>query len=66
MTVAIDKLSFVDYCSYTDGSDRRYELVDGKLIPNYDERIFANGDRIISSIFSELILTAEQVLKGKN
>ena len=33
MTIAIDKLSFADYCSYTDGSDRRYELVDGELIP---------------------------------
>jgi Uma2 family endonuclease len=33
ITVAIDKLSFADYCSYTDGSDRRYELVDGELIP---------------------------------
>ena len=33
MMIAIDKLSFADYCSYTDGSDRRYELVDGESIP---------------------------------
>jgi hypothetical protein len=33
MTITIDKLSFVDYCSYTNRSDRRYELVDGELIP---------------------------------
>ena len=32
MTIAIDKLSFADYYFYTDGSDRRYELVDGELI----------------------------------
>ena len=33
MTIAIDKLSFADYCSHTDRSDRRYELVDRELIP---------------------------------
>ena len=33
MTIAIDKLSFANYCSYANGSDRRYELVDGELIP---------------------------------
>ncbi|MGL5035585.1 MAG: hypothetical protein ACRC6M_17505 [Microcystaceae cyanobacterium] len=33
MTIAINKLSFADYCSHTDRSDRRYELVDGELIP---------------------------------
>ena len=33
MTIAIDKLSFADYCCHTDGSDRRYELVDRELIP---------------------------------
>ena len=32
MAIAIDKISFADYCSHTDGSDRRYELVDGELI----------------------------------
>jgi hypothetical protein len=34
MTIAIDKLSFADYCSYPDGSDQRYELVDRELIAN--------------------------------
>ena len=33
MAIAIDKLSFADYCCHNDGSDRRYELVDGELIP---------------------------------
>jgi len=33
MTVALDKLSFADYCAYSDGTDRLYELVNGALIP---------------------------------
>jgi Uma2 family endonuclease len=32
MTVATNKLTFEDYLSYTDGSDQRYELVDGDLV----------------------------------
>ena len=33
MTVALDKLSFAEYCAYADGTDRRYELVNGVLMP---------------------------------
>lgn len=33
MTVAIQKLSFADYCAYVDANDRRYELVEGELVP---------------------------------
>jgi hypothetical protein len=31
MTVAIDKLSFADYCSYTDGSDRLFSQKSQKI-----------------------------------
>lgn len=32
MTVATDKLTFAEYLSYTDGTDTRYELVNGELV----------------------------------
>lgn len=32
MTVATNKLTFEEYLSYTDGTDTRYELVDGELV----------------------------------
>jgi len=32
MTVALEKLSFQDYLSHDDGTDNRYELVNGELI----------------------------------
>lgn len=32
MTVATNKLTFKEYLSYTDGTDTRYELVDGDLV----------------------------------
>ena len=33
MTVAVQKLTFEEYLTYEDGSDTRYELVNGELIP---------------------------------
>ncbi len=33
MTITAQKLTFEDYLTYTDGTDTRYELVDGSLIP---------------------------------
>jgi Uma2 family endonuclease len=33
MTVATKKLSFQEYLNYNDGTDTRYELLDGELIP---------------------------------
>jgi Uma2 family endonuclease len=33
MTISVDRLTFAEYLNYTDGSDRRYELVNGELIP---------------------------------
>ena len=33
MTISIDRLTFAEYLNYNDGSDRRYELVNGELIP---------------------------------
>ena len=33
MTTATQKLSFEEYLTYSDGTDTRYELVDGELIP---------------------------------
>jgi len=33
MTTATQKLSFEEYLAYSDGTDTRYELVDGELIP---------------------------------
>ncbi len=33
MTVATKKLTFAEYLKYDDGTDTRYELVDGELIP---------------------------------
>ncbi|MEM8805454.1 MAG: Uma2 family endonuclease, partial [Cyanobacteria bacterium P01_G01_bin.38] len=32
MTLAAKKLTFEEYLAYTDGTDTRYELVDGELI----------------------------------
>jgi Uma2 family endonuclease len=33
MTISLDLLTFAEYLNYNDGSDRRYELVNGELIP---------------------------------
>jgi Uma2 family endonuclease len=33
MTISLDRLSFAEYLKYTDGTDRRDELVNGELIP---------------------------------
>ncbi len=33
MTIATKRLTFEDYLNYDDGTDTRYELVDGKLVP---------------------------------
>lgn len=33
MTISLDRLTFAEYLKYTDGSDRRDELVNGELIP---------------------------------
>ena len=32
MTVATNKITFEEYLSYTDGTDTRYELIDGELV----------------------------------
>lgn len=32
MTTITNRLSFAEYLKYADGTDRRYELVNGKLI----------------------------------
>ncbi len=33
MTVALKKIAFEEYLTYSDGTDTRYELVEGELIP---------------------------------
>jgi Uma2 family endonuclease len=33
MTTTAQKLSFAEYLAYSDGTDTRYELVDGELVP---------------------------------
>lgn len=33
MTVAVQKLTFEEYLKYEDGTDNRYELVNGELVP---------------------------------
>jgi len=33
MTVAVQKLTFEEYLTYEDGTDTRYELVNGELVP---------------------------------
>ena len=33
MTQTQQRLSFAEYLTYDDGTDTRYELVDGKLVP---------------------------------
>ena len=33
MTTTTNRLTFAEYLQYTDGTDRRYELVNGELIP---------------------------------
>jgi Uma2 family endonuclease len=33
MTISIERLTFAEYLQYTDGTDRRDELVNGELIP---------------------------------
>lgn len=33
MAIATQKLTFEEYLAYNDGTDTRYELVDGKLVP---------------------------------
>ena len=34
MTTTTNRLTFTEYLNYTDGTDRRYELVNGELIPS--------------------------------
>jgi Uma2 family endonuclease len=33
MTISLDRLTFAEYLKYNDGTDRRYELVNGELVP---------------------------------
>jgi Uma2 family endonuclease len=33
MAIASQKLTFEEYLAYDDGTDTRYELVDGNLVP---------------------------------
>ena len=33
MTVSLDRLTFAEYLNYNDSRDRRYELVNGELMP---------------------------------
>jgi Uma2 family endonuclease len=33
MTLTTQRLTLADYCQYDDGSDTRYELLNGELIP---------------------------------
>jgi Uma2 family endonuclease len=33
MSIATQKLTFKEYLAYDDGTDTRYELVDGELVP---------------------------------
>ena len=33
MTTITNRLTFAEYLKYSDGTDRRYELVNGELIP---------------------------------
>ncbi|MBN3922344.1 Uma2 family endonuclease [Nostoc sp. NMS4] len=33
MTITTPKLTFEEYLKYDDGTDKRYELVNGELIP---------------------------------
>lgn len=35
MTQTPVKLSFEEYLIYDDGTDKRYELVDGELVPSF-------------------------------
>jgi Uma2 family endonuclease len=34
MTIATQRLTLEEYLAYDDGSDTRYELVNGELLPN--------------------------------
>jgi Uma2 family endonuclease len=58
MTLATKKLTFEEYLAHDDGTDMRYELVN-RL---YEEQEFRGGDRVSSTTFPELTLTAEQIL----
>lgn len=46
MTVAKNKLTFAEYLKYDDGTDTRYELVNGELIA-----MLGTGRRISSTLF---------------
>lgn len=55
MTTTTNRLTFAEYLKYTDGTDRRYELVNGELIPIS----LGTGRRGAIIKFLERILAAE-------
>ena len=58
MTIATQKLSFEEYLKYDDGSDTRYELVNGELIP------MGVGTGIHALIINFLSEHLKEALKG--
>lgn len=61
MTVATKKLTFEEYLKYDDGTDTRYELVDGELIP-----MIGTGKHGVISKFLERTFDDESVQMGRN
>lgn len=60
MTQIATKLSFEDYLTYADGTDTRYELVDGVLVPmNPPRATHAKLARFLYAVLSQVIATAD-------
>ena len=52
MTITTPKLTFEEYLAYDDGTDTRYELVNGELIPmSLGSGLTWGGNRISQSFF---------------
>jgi Uma2 family endonuclease len=43
MTVTTKKLTFEEYLTYSDGTDTRYDLVNGELVAMRGDRYYTNG-----------------------
>ena len=53
MTVATQPITLEDFLNYDDGSDRRYELVNGELVPRPTES--DRNNRIASLLFAQFL-----------
>ncbi|WP_416212386.1 hypothetical protein [Nostoc sp. DedQUE09] len=55
-------LTFEEYLTYDDGTDTRYELVEGQ----YEDKVFTGATCMESVVIADWALTVEQVFNSAN